>query len=536
MATAVQIPIPHLSEASGPFFQLWPHRFDFLYAAHPEPDTAPNWYSERRYPLSDRAIAQGEQLYGVRFGKTTAYVMIDVDRGSAYHPARRPDKLWRIRQAMESIGLVECVVCSSSDSEGLHLYFPLDIEQKSWAIGIAVTALMERQGLKVKPGQLEVFPNARPHNRTGLPTLFNGHRLPMQNGSMVLNADLAPLIWSDQETFAQHWQRAKQRNQINEVAIQRLVKTRRRKFAVTTSAEKFLNDLDASIQEGWTDHGQTNFLLGRIAMRSYIFGHVKSGGPVLEGEALVKDIVDVAQHLPGYEAWCGHQHDITDRAAEWARCIESSEYYHYGKQEINTKNSEAAETDRDRWNTQQRLEARERITKAIKDLLEKGILASGITQRFNQLIGYRISGSTLYRHRDLWDPRVKETEKDQNLLDQNGCNKLPDKPYSNPQTVAEGCNRPARLDDWVTPSATGVNSAIDGPESSRSEPDRPIDVSDLLVAIQVARMRLDWSREDLRIYVAMNFGDRQRCQLSDGELAQLAVMLEALISQPPGVP
>jgi hypothetical protein len=534
MATALQTPIPHLSPHPEPFLQLWQHRFDFLYAAHPEPDTAPNWYTEKRFPLSDLTIDQGEKLYGVRFGQTADYVMIDLDRGSAYHPDRRPDKIGRIRHAMESIGLVESLVCTSSDSGGLHLYFPLDVAQKSWAIGIAVTALMERQGLKVKAGQLEVFPNARPYARTGLPPLFNGHRLPMQNGSLLLNKEREQLLWADRDTFAQHWERAKQRNQVDQVAIQRLVKTRRQRFAITTSAEKYLNDLNAVVQEGWTDAGQTNFIVGRIAMRSYVFGEVLYAAEPLTGDALVEDVVRVAKTLPGYEEYCNHQHEIEERARDWGRSIERSDrYFPYGRKALKIVDPEAPakENNRDIWNRKQSNEAKQRIQTAMAKVAQNQGLKSQPTARFNQLIEHGISGTTLYKYRELWDPRL---ENPRNLLERNGCNSLTEKASSDPAIAppkVHGCNMPSCLPDWAEPAAGMANM------EKTMEPDNAesIDLSDLLAEIQIMRMRLDWSQADLAIYVAENFGGRKRSQLAAGELCDLAEMLDRLAEHLEGI-
>jgi hypothetical protein len=546
VATTVQTPIPYRSALSEPFLQLWPHRFDFLYAGHPDPDKSPNWYTERRFPLSDRTIEQGAQLYGVRFGQTTAYVMIDIDRGSAYHPDRHADKICRIRQAMESIGLVESLVCTSSDSGGLHLYFPLDVAQKSYAIGIAVTALMERQGLKVKPGQLEVFPNARPYCRSGFPPLLNGHRLPMQNGSLLLNQNLEPLLWSDRDTFAQNWQRAQHRNQIDQVAIQRLVKTRRQKFAITTSAEKFLNDLNATIQEGWTGNGQTNHILGRIAMRSYVFGEVLYASEPLTGEALVEDIVKTAKQLPGYEEYCNHRHDIEARAKEWSRSIEQgSHYFPYGRKDLKIIDLETPtkENNRDLWNQKQSNEARQRIQAAVADLLNKEKLASQTTKRFNQLAEYGIGGSTLYKHKDLWDPKslqieesIGEIQKDPtNLLTDEASNDLAELDCGDSGQLKDG-RKPPKLQDAVEPGSVVGNLAQDLGAAIDFDDAEPIDLSDLLAKIQILRLRLDWSVQDLAIYVGENFAGRQRSQLTAEELCDLAEMLDQLAAHLEGVP
>jgi Txe/YoeB family toxin of Txe-Axe toxin-antitoxin module len=388
------------------FLALFPHRYDYLWATHPNPGERPEWQTESRHPLSDRLIQQGASLYGVRFGSTTGYVLLDIDCTSLYHPSRDRFAWRRLVAALESLGLVQSVICTSSYRGGLHLYLPFDQAQKTWAIALAVTTLLENAGFKLAPGQLEVFPNCKPYAANHEYTLYNGHRLPMQAGSYLLNPDL-DMIWGDQQTFVQQWQFAQRRNEINGRVIERVIKAARRKqFRITGKADKFLNDLNAEIETGWTGRGQTNRLLGRITLRSYIFGHVLYADAPLEGEALVRDIVRIVESLPGYEEWCQHQSEIEKRAREWVQAIEQSHYFHYGTSKplvaLSSTHRSRAEQSR---NEQCRLEARERICQAVADLLEREGLPMGITERFDALVSYGISGQTLYRHRDLWHPR-----------------------------------------------------------------------------------------------------------------------------------
>ncbi len=470
---------PSVQEGDDPFLALWPHRYDYLWAEHPHPDERPDWQTESRHPLSDRLLQQGAVLYGVRFGPTTRYCVLDIDKGSIYHPMRDRFAWRRLIAALEVLGLVQAVVCTSSYSGGLHLYFPFDTEQKTWAIALAVSTLLENKGFKLAPGQLEVFPNCKAYVTSGEPSLYNGHRLPMQAGSYLLNQDLQ-MIWGNQETFVQHWQFAQGRNSLDTKALDRILKAaRRRQFRVTGKADKFLNDLNAEIEQGWTGPGQTNRLLGRIAMRSYIFGHVLYTDKPLEGNALVHDIVTIAQTLPGYHDWCQHQQEIEQRAQDWMLAIEQSHYFHYGTDkrpvdpgELSPNQPDASETS---WNQQQQAEARARIQQAIADLLEKEALPAGITERFDALLPYGLSGATLYRHRDLWHPRhlqngtigalqsamepdcawaASGSTSHTNLLGENGCNTLP-----------EGISSPLeRLESW----AIGCNSNATG-DLSQSE-------------------------------------------------------------------
>jgi hypothetical protein len=400
----------YLQERDDPFLALFPHRFDYIYAPYPEPHHKPDWKTETRYPLSDRLIQQGAYLYGVRFGKHTQYCLLDIDIHSPYHPNRDTLAVSRLVAALEPLGLTAYLACQSSDSGGLHLYFPFEQPQPSWKLAAAVSALLTNQGFKLKPGYLEVFPNPKPYITSGLPTRFNAHRLPLQIGSWLLNAMFEP-IWSDRLTFVQHWQFAQAKNDVSENVLERILKQARRKtYRVSNRAEKFLNDLNAEIELGWTGHGQTNRLLGRITLRTYIFHHVLSGGLPLFGQALIDEVVQIARSLPGYREWCQHQHELSDRVEEWVRCVENSHYFPYGLSKKTNSLSfeslnELTEPSRtSNWNQQQANTTRTKIQTAIATLLETNSLPAKITDRFQALTKFGVSGSSLYRHRDLWHP------------------------------------------------------------------------------------------------------------------------------------
>ena len=395
----------YIQEWEDKFLALFPHRYDYIYAKHPEPGQTPDWKTESRHPLSDRLIHQGAYLYGVRFGKETNYCILDIDAGSIYHPQRDRFAVSRILAALEPLGLVNAVTCTSSYSGGLHLYFPFQVAQNTWELAIVVTTLLENAGFRLTGGQLELFPNPRPYAIEGSLSLFNAHRLPLQAGSYLLDNDFQP-IWSDQHTFVQHWQFAQNRNTVERKTLQQLLKQFQRKhYRISGKAEKFVNDLNAEIELGWTGAGQTNRLLGRITMRAYIFHHILCGGEPLTGKTLVNEIITTAKSLPGYEEWCQHQHEIEQRAEEWARCIEGSRYFHYGDGNGKYKSkTEASQPEQLSWNQRQSQAARDRIRQAIADLLNKNTLPSGATARWQALIQYGIGGASLYSHRDLWHP------------------------------------------------------------------------------------------------------------------------------------
>lgn len=401
-------PSTYIPDGENTFLQLFPHRFDFIYAEHPQPGESPQWQTESRYPLSDRVIQQGTYLYGVRFSKQTCYAVLDVDDGSPYHPQHDPFAISRMIAALEPIGLVIGVICTSSYSGGLHLYLPFTNPQPSWELGLAIATLLQNAGFVLKPGQLEVFPNPKPYQPESEFSLFNAHRLPLQIGSYLVDEAYQP-IWSDQHRFVQQWQLAQSRNSVSRIVMKQVIKQARRKqHHISGKADQFLNDLNAEIELGWTGPGQTNRLLGRIALRCYVFHHVLHGGQPLEGQPLVDEIVQIARSLPGYEQWCQHQHEIEQRSREWARCVEASRYFPYGrshgKYQPKVESTASSNVPSVSWNQQQSEATREKIRRAIAHLLENNSLPASITARFQALTRYGIGGGSLYRHRDLWHP------------------------------------------------------------------------------------------------------------------------------------
>ncbi|MEA5466971.1 hypothetical protein [Leptothoe sp. PORK10 BA2] len=497
----------------NPFLALWPHRFDYLFAPHPDPGTKPEWQTESRHPLSDRLIVQGAYLYGVRPGSTTYYGLLDIDRGSPYHPQRDPLALTRISEALEPLGLVTCLKLTSSDSMGLHIYFPFAEEVPSWQLALAVATLLENAGFKLMPGWLEIFPNRKPFSPDGSYSLFNGHRLPLQQGSYLLNDDLQPIA-SSHLAFVRQWQAATARNDISiEVLEQTVRQAKRKAYRVSGKAEKFLNDLNAEIEPGWSGPGQTNHILGRITMRSYIFGHVLGAEGPLNGKALIDEIVKVAKALPGFKDYCGHQRDLRKKAKAWAHSIENkSHYFPYASgKAFKAKQGPT-------WNEQQAAEAREHIRQCVIELCKQNAFPDGTTPRYDVLCACHISGATLYKNQDLWHPNyisdiqktfvehpphppippsragatcaagAKAPAKDTSLLGAVGCNKPNDKGSSDSvegkseQLPAAGCNKPSD-------AAFSAIEAVRGAQQvERSAPPEQLSLN-IQWALQIARSK-----------------------------------------------
>jgi hypothetical protein len=389
------------------FLGLWPHRYDYIYSPH---GFKPEWRTESRHPLGDRLIMEGLYHFGVRFGGSTEYVMLDIDAHSPYHPNQDPLAIGRILAALESSGLIAHLACTSSYSGGLHLYFPWVGQLKTYVVSNAIDALLRTAGFSIEGGKLEIFPNRKGSAAAN----YHAHRLPMGHGSYLMNASFE-VIAGEREDFARRWHFAAGRNDVTAPNLQAIAKRlQRSEYKLTKSSLKFLGDLDAEIEPGWTGQGQTNKLLGRIAMRGYIFGHICEGDQVLEGRNLVRYICQTARSLPGFDEWCRHRHELEKKAEFWARSVQASpRYFPYAI----GKSSKPGEFDRspggyegNAWNILQMQIARLKIRDAIAVLLEDGILAVGIRDRLEQLMMAGLSADTLYRHRDLWHPEVMEPD------------------------------------------------------------------------------------------------------------------------------
>ena len=537
-------------QESESFPALFPHRFDFIYAEHAQPGQSPNWQTESRYPLSDRILDQGSLLYGVRFGSQTAYCVLDIDIGSFYHPQQDAFAIGRILSALEPIGLTAYLGCTSSYSGGIHLYFPLQKPIASWELASAVSTLLETSGFKLTPGQLEIFPNPKPYIAESSPSLFNAHRLPLQAGSYLLDSDFQP-VWSDRKRFVQQWRSLQPNNQIDRKVLRQLLQQiKQRSSRLSGKVDKFISDLNAEIDSGWTGHGQTNRLLGRIAMREYIFHHVLMGGEPLTGQALVNQIVRVARLLPGYSEWCRHQHEIEQRAEEWARCVETSRYFHYGSSKGKYKSAgcdlpvglpEEVSDRSPSWNQQQSESARARIQAAIATLLEQNKLPSGATARFRLLTQFGVGGSSLYRHRDLWHPSFLLASQDKILDVEQPVENPPDSPnsfkdermdclgtasiLSHPTSLlsAIGSNPLPSLDLSYFSQSISVSTG-----SNRLCPvsDAIDDFSDLLVSISVRVRYLGWDAGQLRDRLLQLFGKPSQALLEGWELERWLEWLE----------
>lgn len=305
------------------FFSWFPHRFNWILRKDG------NWTTCKKYPIGDDLLWElyrdENMVVGLRFGKETWYLMIDIDRGSIYHPLAIPYiGLDGIYGSLEKIGLVAHFLCQSSDSEGLHLFIPFPKLMPTFKVAATVRAQLEKDGFIIKPGQLETFPNTKAFAKPGMFSDYNGHRLPLQSGGYLLEDDLTKVgdsieDWCDW----MDWAASRQDMELFEQAIENNTwkpPIYQREYQRSKKADDWKLELEERIETGWTGSGETNEVLKILQAYGKVFER-------LSGERLINWMVEKAKSLPGYERWCKHKQKIYNRCRDWVRCCESRKFY-----------------------------------------------------------------------------------------------------------------------------------------------------------------------------------------------------------------
>ncbi|NEZ60148.1 hypothetical protein [Adonisia turfae] len=345
-------------------------------------------------------------LVGVRFANQTRYAVIDIDAGGDYHNAESLDK---IREALETIGIVRTILTRSSWSGGWHLYCPLPASVSTFNLACTLKHALEAQGIKVKPGHCETFPNIKPYARKWEVTEYNGHRLPLQpgSGSCLMDHNLAPTA-GDLERFFWQWDfcmQAQDLSLLQSALEQGRELQRKRRRSVAGKVELWADDLRREIDLGWTGQGQTNGILKAIAC----YGRVFEG---LADDELWTYVEQMAVTRDGYHEWCRHQGAIAKKSRAWARWA-TRFWWPIGSQPTTT-----AVSTIQNLNDERQLDARKRISQAITYLAKRGELLEGVTARMTQLCKLaQTSAQTLYKNLALWHPDhwcvMPDSERDQ---------------------------------------------------------------------------------------------------------------------------
>jgi hypothetical protein len=317
------------SQLGQHFTKYFHHGWGFIEASVPEEGQPVQWRTETRYPLEPRnlwGIYQNETtILGLSFGSETNYLLLDLDFKGKNHPDKNPERYKGIIEAMEGIGLCRPVEVRSSDSQGIHIYYFLPWQVNSFTLATAVKRALNKAGYQLRDGHLEIFPNPK-HFDPEKVTSFKAHRLPLQEGSYLLDQDLHPTSKSIGKLldWADHSARGQGMEELTVAMDEAKEYIRKQKYYERgkNSPEKYAYDLQEVIKQGWTGYGQTNDYLLVLAKYGIIFLHHT-------GEDLVQYMLDSCLSAPGFRQWCRHQHEIEKRVRQRARSSQTYPYYPY---------------------------------------------------------------------------------------------------------------------------------------------------------------------------------------------------------------
>lgn len=391
------------SETAKTFTSFFPYLFNFIYANSTDSKGKPNWLTEKRYPITARRLFDYWQdlntLIGVRFGTNTAYGMLDIDKNSPYHPQRNEEKFRDILQALEDIGLVRPLILQSSFSEGLHVYYPLPDQVSSFALACGIKACLNSHGYEIASGVLEIFPNTKAFGSE-----FNGHRLPLQKGSYMLNDDLEK-IGNDLNHFVFVWQMCQDSQDID--LLKESIAEAKENYQPpklsrkTDEILKWRDDLEKQIADGWTGKGQSNRLLYTIGKYARVFLGCA------DIDAIAKYITKTARATAGFLKFCGDIHRLEKKAksiAQW--CL--NHHFPWGSKK--TEQTNEVDMSKAERQAERQAERIERIRLAVSELKNTGAMPQtirGMAQAIAKTA--KVSVETLYDNKELWHPEFTQS-------------------------------------------------------------------------------------------------------------------------------
>lgn len=272
------------------------HRYDFLYQTESNSDkwftvVKPEGLSYKDYILLDyqivdvlfggntviksgfRSIRDVEYL-SCGFGQFTKYFAMDIDSGNnEYHNL---GTIHRILEVTKHIG--KAVFMQSSYTRGWHLRWYFTEEIKTFNLAVYLKDLFTKSGFIIKDGKLEIFPNVKSNPKA----LYKGLRLPCQKGQALLRLEDGTVTAKsdeDSKLFLIHWADEVKKNLVNSEVIIPLIDTDFKNPKAKTWEEEYL----AIKENGFTDHSQTNYMLGKIAKGLIVFESIADVNDLTKG-------------------------------------------------------------------------------------------------------------------------------------------------------------------------------------------------------------------------------------------------------------
>ncbi len=385
------------------FASFFPYTWKFIYAKNVDRMSKPEWKTETRYPITGRRLydqwSDPETLIGVRFGNQTEYALLDIDKGSPYHPSNNHEKFKTVLQSLEDIGLVRPLIVQSSYSQGLHIYYPLWQEVSSFGIACAIKACLQKNNCEIASGVIETFPNTKKYESE-----YNGHRLPLQTGSYLLDHDLQ-IIGRDLSQFVETWLTA-QEHQDLELLKQAIAEAKANYQPPKDNRRpiQWREDLEKQIEEGWTDKGQSNQLLYIMGKYARVFMGCE------EIEAIADYITKTARTAAGYLTFCGEIKRLEQKAKDIAKwCLK----HHFPWGSKSNEQTDEESENMENKKSQKQAARLERIKICVNELNQTGQMPEtirGMAQAIAKIA--KVSVETLYENKELWHPEFTETIKE----------------------------------------------------------------------------------------------------------------------------
>jgi hypothetical protein len=419
---------PHLLQLT----QLFHIGFNFITADNiPEP----NWRTNRKYPLNKgeflKLYTDDLSLLGVSFGDTTRYVMLDIDIDSPYHPNNDPQAYARLLLTLEQIELVYPVPIRSSHSGGIHIYYFFPRPVPTFRIAALIRVTLINAKFPIKNGQIEIFPNTKAYSDDKKkPSYYKAHRLPLQpdSGACLLDQWGEELICAanltDEGKLGMFLAQAEKSAAANDLKwIERkfewayelfkkyIAKYQHHSSDYSEVAQEWKENLELTIDIGWTDYHQTNELLPLFVCYGIVFEGLE------DKQELFNWVHQKIIATRGYQEYCRHQHEIERKITDWVNSTIDNQYYikycgfpprcgitphqlvarlNPNKAQINLHNQNLVERTKQRLND---------ILAALEELPQQiGERLLVIQAKCRELFGEGISRNTLYKndYKEIW--------------------------------------------------------------------------------------------------------------------------------------
>ena len=466
---------------------LFPLSFDFILAANQQ---TPCWQTISAYKLTlaelTRTWADPHQLIGVRPENLTKYLLLDIDRGSKYHPYTSRPNWDRLLFRLEQLGLIDPQIIRSSHSQGIHIYYYFTEPIESFKLAALVRIWLEQESFNIAPGQIETFPNTKTYD-----SKYNAHRLPCQpnSGALLLDQQGDPMYHPANQNhltqlayFAQHAAQAQQSLITIKSKLKwgydEFLKSRYHRSRGGIDVAIWRQNWAETIEQGWTGAGQTNEILHTMVGNTIVFEGIQDKQAIFER---VKHLVLTA---PGYRQHCQHQHHIDKRIWEWINNTVDRNYYTpYQSHPTRTGKFPGLGITPDQpqrpKSTKRHDQVIHRITTTVQTIIERlGQLPAKIRERVQaiidtskELFGSKLSSNTLYRacYLGLWTTvETAETRQEVETVTAVCCSYICDlkpEPENNDETVTAVCR------SYISAPMKVIHP--DPQRSMNSEPDLP---------------------------------------------------------------